>query len=281
MINELNEILANYGWTGVLFIVGIIILMKYFDYILNKQNKKSSENLEKQFNKISSSISNENKKLIENLMNQNNEMLSKLIYNALENKSKADKSEHLNSIYKRFSVSKHIHSKLHDLVIKYDCDRAFILEFHNSKQNMSGLSFLWYDMVYEEVAKGVNSIQSLYKDQDTSTLLSLINDINENNGYVIYSTEELNELQNKSSALYSRLRLERDLREAILVGLYSSSNLLLGILVLEYENTNFINTNDLDEDDIISQATAIATLLDYSINIKSSENINYEDSWGY
>ena len=66
----------------------------------------------------------------------------------------------------------------------------------------------------------------------------------------------------ESTALYNRLRVERQLTEALLVGLYDSSNSMIGLLVLEYEDGFLPVEKAVDYDDLVSEANAIATLLD-------------------
>ena len=75
---------------------------------------------------------------------------------------------------RRLQISEDIQQSIHDLLYKYNCDRVFILEFHNNKQNLSGLSFMWYDMQYEQVARGINSLETLYRDLSLSKVLPLI-----------------------------------------------------------------------------------------------------------
>lgn len=265
MIEGLSNILAQFGWSGLVLFLMVCGAVYLVIYMIQRNADKTSNSINEGLSKMTNSISNQNEKMMSALIdlnNKNNEMLSKLIYSTLEKRDKDREDEHNASIQKRINVSKIIQNKVHDLRNKCCADRAFILEFHNSKQNMSGLSFLWYDMVYEEVSKGKPVINYEYKDQDISSLLPLIEDINENGGYKIYYTGDLENMYEKSSVMHYRLRVERQLDEAIMVGLYSEKNTLLGILILEYEN-GLIPVETIDLEDIISQAAAIATLLDY------------------
>ena len=127
---------------------------------------------------------------------------------------------------------------------------------------MTGLSFLWYDMTFEEIAKGVPTIQTYWKDQDASTLLPVVKDICDEDGFKIYTIEDLEELQHKSTVLYHRLRIERQLQEAIMIALYGSNNEIIGILILEYE-ASMIPIEVLDVADLIREAGSISDLLDY------------------
>ena len=272
-LKVLGDIAIAVGIDGLVMIAIIAGAIGFFWYKINKSSNKTVRSLENGFNRMTETIAAQNDKLFEALVEQNKEnsqFLKTVVMGALQDKSSSDFTTHADNLDYRLKISNVIATKIHDLLNRYNADRAFILEFHNSKQNLSGLSFLWYDMVYEEIAKGVNLIQSGYKDQEVSTLLPIINDINNNGGYKIYYIDDLENLQKTSMALYHRLRVERQLTEAIMVGLYSSSNRLLGILVLEYEEDSFIPVEVLDSEDIVATATSIATLLDCSSSIKES-----------
>lgn len=274
LFRVLGEIVNNVGIGGLILICLLIFAVGFFWYKINKSNNHTTKTLEAGFNRMTETIVAQNDKLFGALVEQNKEnsvFLKTVVMGALQDKSSSDFSKHNDNLDYRLKISNIIATKIHDLLNRYNADRAFILEFHNSKQNLSGLSFLWYDMVYEEIAKGINLIQSGYKDQEVSTLLPIINDINDNYGYKIYYLDDLERLQNTSMALYHRLRVERQLTEAIMVGLYNASNRLLGILVLEYEEDSFIPVEVLDAEDIVATATSIATLLDCSAVIDTTD----------
>jgi hypothetical protein len=117
-------------------------------------------------------------------------------------------------------------------------------------------------MVYEAVAKGFYTLQNSYKDQEISQLISVIDAVNEGGGYAHFLLEDLENLKYESTALYNRLRVERQLTEALLVGLYDSNNSMIGLLILEYENGFLPVEKVVDYDELLSEANAIATLLD-------------------
>lgn len=53
-----------------------------------------------------------------------------------------------------------ITSKLHDVLKKFHCDRAWVAEFHNGGKTYSGKSFQRFSVTYEVVTEGV-SIESI------------------------------------------------------------------------------------------------------------------------
>lgn len=261
----LGDVFMQFGWPGLIVFAAIVGLFFWLKYLLDKSSKKTSDTLVAGFTNLSNDMSKHNDKLLEALINQNKtntEALLAVVNTALVKHDKQTKATYDKNLKLRESVSHKIKQKMHDLLNRYNCDRAFILEFHNSKQNMTGLSFLWYDMTFEEIAKGVKTIQSQWKDQEASALLPIVEDINNEDGIKIYHIEDLEALQKTSTVLYHRLRIERNLQEAIMVGLYDSNNQIIGILILEYEDT-FLPIEILDLADIIREAGSMADLLDY------------------
>lgn len=262
----LGNVLLQYGWPGFLMIFAVSVLFIWLKFSMNKSNKNTSDTLTKGFTNISAEMSKNNTKLVKALVDQNKtntEALINIVNTALMRRETTNKITYDRNLKLREMASYKIKQKIHDLLNRYNADRSFILEFHNSKQNMTGLSFLWYDMTFEEIAKGVGTIQSQWKDQEASSLLPVVKDINDEDGFKIYTIDDLEELQKTSSVLYHRLRIERQLQEAIMVGLYGTNNTMIGILILEYEES-FIPIEVLDPTDIIRDAGSIADLLDYN-----------------
>jgi len=261
----LGDVFMQFGWPGLIVFAVIVGLFFWLKYLLDKSSKKTSDTLVTGFTNLSNDMSKHNDKLLEALINQNKtntEALLSVVNAALVKHDEQTRATYDKNLKLRESVSHKIKQKMHDLLNRYNCDRAFILEFHNSKQNMTGLSFLWYDMTFEEIAKGVKTIQSQWKDQEASSLLPIVEDINNEDGIKIYHIEDLEALQKTSTVLYHRLRIERNLQEAIMVGLYDSNNQIIGILILEYEDT-FLPIEILDLADIMREAGSMADLLDY------------------
>lgn len=261
----LGEVFTQFGWPGLIIFSVLVGLFIWFKYIIDKSNKRTSDTLVSGFTNLSNDMARHNDKLLEALINQNRtntEALLSVVNTALIKHDTKVKEKYDKNLKLRESVSLKIKAKVHDLLNRLNCDRAFILEFHNSKQNIAGLPFLWYDMTFEEIAKGVKTIQAFWKDQEASSLLPVMEDINANDGIKIYHVEELEELQHTSSVLYHRLRIERNLQEAIMIGLYGTDNQVIGILILEYEES-FIPVEILDVADLIREAGSIADLLDY------------------
>ena len=272
IITTFADIFMKYGWPGIIAIIVIVAIYFIFNYINKQQAKQTTTTINDGFKtlatEMSRTVSEQNKLLLNAFINQsdsNTKMIKDIMTDVVNNKSRIDSEEHIKSNNVRLTVSEHISSKIFDMLKTYNCDRAFILEFHNSKQNFSGLSFIWYDMTYEKFAKGLHTICSSFKDQEISSLIPIINDINNGCGIMHYTLDELEELQDRSPVLYDRLRQERHVQECIMLGLYSNDNTMIGMIVLEYERT-FLPIEVYHVKDLLSEAATISSLLDLNKN---------------
>ena len=269
-ISDIANVFEKFGWPGLLILglgFGLYYLIKY---LLNKSTTSTNKTLSDGFTDLSKSMKEQNEKLLEAIIKQSEEStktVGKVLDTVLTEKKGKDKQEHDDRMNYRKDISKIIRTKMKDLLNRYNADRIFVLEFHNCKENVVGMPFYWADMTYEEIAKGVKSIQPAWRDQEASQLDPIIDDMEEFGGFKIYTTEDIEALQDLSSILYRKLRIERGVQEAIISALYSRDNILIGLLVIEYEDGVFIPVEVLDDEDIIAETNSIATLLDCT-NIK-------------
>lgn len=92
-----------------------------------------------------------------------------------------------------------IRSALHDAVWELDAVRSSVLEFHNGKENPSGLGFYYADMNYEIVKNGDFFISNQYQNIN----LSLLNlpDYLYKNGYWYGNIEELRIIDPKLASM--------------------------------------------------------------------------------
>lgn len=66
-----------------------------------------------------------------------------------------EKEEHEALLEKRRNVDKTINAALERVLMRTNCDRAFIFEFHNGGTNLGGLPFLRMSNTYEVVDTGI------------------------------------------------------------------------------------------------------------------------------
>lgn len=263
-VTGFSEVLMEYGWPGLIVIVAASIIILVLNYFLNKKEKKSTKIINDGFDKLTNTIVDQNTKMIElfaesNKANQH--LLEEVIAKAIKDNDEKKIQDHRESMDKRFEVNKAIKHTVHDLRNRYNADRAYILEFHNSKENINGLSFLWFDMVYEEIAKGVKSVQAGVQNYDASTLTPVIKDLEED-GYVIYTEEDIKSFWNKSSLIAYNLTSNVQVRESIVLAIHNHDNKLVALLVLEYEDSG-IPMNILDLGDLKEECGGISKLLEF------------------
>ena len=264
-ISAITNIFEKFGWPGLLVTGAGFGLYYLIKYLLNKTTSSTNKTLSTGFTDLSISMKEQNEKLLEAIIKQseeNNKTVGKILDSVLTEKSGKDKQMHDTRMNYRKDISKIIRTKLKDLLNRYNADRVLILEFHNCKENIVGMPFYWADMTYEEIARGVKSIQPIWRDQEASQLDPIIDDMEEFGGFKIYTTEDIEAIQESSSTLYRKLRIEQGVQEAIISALYSQDNILIGLLILEYEDGVFIPIEVLDDEDIIAESNSIATLLD-------------------
>lgn len=86
----------------------------------------------------------------------------------LENFFNKKDAEHTQLMEYRKEIAPQIKVTLNQLLLDLNMDRAFVLEFHNGKENPAGLPFHYAEMSYEEVKDGVIYIGDDYDNLNLS-----------------------------------------------------------------------------------------------------------------
>lgn len=260
------NILENYGWPGVLVIILCGCLYYFINKALSKNNIKTTEALTSGFEQMTKTINEQNTTLVSAITEQSqrsNEQLYKLLAQSLKQHDIEKEKQHKRSIQYRLSITDKINEKLNDLMTLYNAQRVVLIEFHNSKENLNGLSFIWYDIQYEVKQKNISSICAKCKDMQISNLSPIINDVIENNGIKAYNADEVEELCNRSSVIYSQLSDELNVQGIIYSALYDEDNDIIGMIALEYSKYE-LPTNIIDLHDIKEKTAIINELLKFN-----------------
>lgn len=265
MLSNILEFLNNFGWPGVVVIVFVSIIY----LIILKNNKSTQDSITTGFDKLATSISNQNENLINSITNSNEktqEELFNLVKTTLSERDSTIKSNHEKSLDRRFSVSEEINNILWDAMNLYNCQRALVIEFHNSKENLNGLSFLWYDVQYEKQQRGTASISSKARNLQASNIVPIINRVNNTPGnIVLLNSDDIEKIYDESTVLYSHLK-ELNVEHIIYSGIYSSDNKLIGLVALEYQKNYPYHEDMINLLDIKGRTSKIAQLLQFSKN---------------
>lgn len=273
------EIFNKYGWPGI-----IVVFLSIGGYILAKYIKKQSEKKEKTMKDgfksiaetITSNVADQNTHLVKvitdsqaelvNTIQKNNEKLIDYILSG-------NTVVHVNSLDQRMQVADSIETKLRDLRNQTDASRICVIEFHNSKENLTGLSFLWYDIHYERPAKGVPPITDKVRNVDATRLLPIVKRILLNDDIdapIFLHENEIHELQDTIPLLYNDLKVILNLKHVAYAGIYDdNTNKIIGLLCVEYNEQHDIDDEEFNEfaPEISKSAREIGTLLTFSRNL--------------
>lgn len=276
MLNTILEFFNNYGWPGI---VGTIIIFVLY-FIINKKDKSIQNVITSGFDKLATSISDQNEHLIKSIASSNEktqtELLS-LVKTTILDRDKSIKDNHDKSIDKRIKISEEIDNILWDMMNLYNCQRAVVIEFHNSKENLNGLSFLWYDIQYEKQQRDVYAISNKVRNLQASNIIPIINKVNSTPGnIVILNQEDIEKIYEESTVLYSQLK-ELDIEHIIYSGIYSSDNKLIGLVALEYQANHPYHEDLLNLLDIKGRTDKIAQLLQFFKNNKVVDMSNIDN----
>lgn len=252
-----NFLLENLGLVGVIIISLVCVILFLWREIKNG-NKKQLDAQEKLTSELTNSIANNFSQLTQQLtstLSSQNEKLLDIIQTFINNPK--PEPTHL-GLSDRFKMSNEINKKLKELAITCECDRAIILEFHNSNNNLSGFPFAKYTVTYEVLNKGVLSIIHKCVNMPYSTIASIVESIcckkNEDHIVIAHNNEEISY---HSSTLASLVNSHAD--SILWAALFNSTtNEIIGLIALEYKHEIY---EDIDYDVIKQSAAVIGELL--------------------
>ena len=248
----------TYGYGGLVLSILIVILFLFLPYLMRKNNKDMKDGLKDVTTTLTQAIKDENKELISGLKDNQ----SKLIDNQLELVKELivnQKLEHEKNLNIRDNISGPIQSKINHLKDFYRCSRASVFEFHNSLVNLNGLPFKWYDVIYESVARGVSAISYETRNMPFNIILPIIRKV-EHGDTVLFNKQDIEDFYNQSSVLYDFCEKHK-INSIIVSPLINKDQQLIGLVVLEYSEENYID-EDVVIDDLELEAHAISTLLE-------------------
>ena len=252
-------LIDNYGIYGLLLAICLVGVCVAIPVVLNKHNKKMSEN----FNKLGIDLSNALKKQNNTLIDKLSETQDKLLESNLNivNRLIDQKNEvHGMGLNIRDRLSVPIQNHINHLKDLYRANRVGIIEFHNSLVNLNGLPFLWYDLIYESIKKGTHSVSIETKNMPFNILTPILLKIS-NGDIHIFNKKDIENFYNQSSVLYDCC-LKWDISTIIASPILNSNNELIGLLSLEYHTDNPLDFDDLDMTDIESETKVISALLE-------------------
>ena len=252
------DIFEKYEWwgvAGIMLCAALFVLLKYF-------SKKISEDM-------ASGLENVGRTLVEQMSNQNDQLTKTLIeqqdklVNHLISKDTEAAETHADMVEQRIELADDIVQKLKEIMYYHNSQRAFILEFHNSFENLSGVPFAKYSCTYEWFERGLVALGTKCVGLPFSQLSRVVSEMtNEGKSSVIYDNME--EMQEINPALYTLVK-ENKAQAIVYTGMYDDKNRLIGLLVLEY--TIPLAEGHLELDELKIQATELTSIVNIHYKI--------------
>lgn len=241
-IDVFINLFDKYGWSGVIAIV-VLILGYYF---VSRSNKATTTNINNGFDRLTENMVEQNKALIEAVTKSNEKTqdnLMKLVCKSMDKQmtefeqNKADL--HDKSLKKREELGKKVDKIIFDILKSTKAQRVAVLEMHNSKANLDGLAFLWYDVQYEKQQRGISTLSEKAKNLQAINLRPVITRINEAKNHIVtFNAEDIEAIYDESTVLYAHLK-ELNVTNLVYSGIYNTdTNELIGLISIEYQEGN-------------------------------------------
>ena len=263
-------LIDNYGIYGLLIAICLVAICVAIPVMLNKQSKKISKDFNKLGIDLSSALQKQNDGLINKISETQDKLLEsnlKIVNSLLDQKSKA----HNGGLNVRDRISVPIQNKINHLKDLYRASRVGIFEFHNSLTNLNGLPFLWYDLIYESIAKGIHSMSMETHNMPYNIISPLVMAIQV--GQIkVFNRKEIEDFYNQSSVLYDFAIVKMHINDLIVSPILNKDNTLVGMLTIEYSQDNVLDFEDLDLKDIESETKVISALLE--LNKEQTDIVN-------
>lgn len=251
----LFDIAEKYGIWGVAGLVFCMIMFLLTKWLSKKLSDDMSTGLEKIGEKLTDQMSNQNDKLVNTIIDQQ----GKLFEHILDEKNNAEVN-HANMLTDRINLTEEINTALRDIMHIHNAQRAFIIEFHNSYKNLSGVPFAKYSCTFEWFDKGLVPFTSKCQGLPFSTMSRIVSDLlKAENNQIVYN--DLNKMEEENPQLFSMLSNENELPPKAVVYncMFDNYNTLIGLLVLEYKIP--LEKGHLNLDQLKIQTAEVTSLL--------------------
>ena len=173
MFEFFTKMIEEFGGLGLI----LIILGGLLYFLILKSGKKTEKSIADMSEHITSTLVNQNNNML-NVLTQNNTQLQtnmmSLIEKSMMNKDTTVKDLHSASMQHRLDISDKMQMMLYEMLHFYHSRRCCVMEFHNNTNNLNGLSFLWYDLSYENLQRNVTPISGNCKNQQLSILVTFL-----------------------------------------------------------------------------------------------------------
>jgi len=234
------EIFDKYGWGGI---IGLIICLAIFfggKWLSKKLEDDMSSGLEKVGEKLTDQMSKQNDQLINTIIGQQDKLLDHL----LDKQKKAD-IRHGDMMIDKIKLADEINQSLKEIMLTHNSQRAFIIEFHNTSSNLSGIPFAKYSCTYEWFDKGLMPLAAKCNSLPFSQMATITNEVlAEPSQIKIY--DDMSKMADNNPSLFASVK-DTKTKSIVYSAMFDKNNILIGMLVLEYQKEHTITQEELNQ----------------------------------
>ena len=211
-MNAVISIFEQYGWSGINAVVTCIVLFYVGKYVIKKLTSNMKTGLEDVGEKLTNKMAEQNEHLVHTIIGQQDKILTHI----LDNHQTVQKN-HNDMLGERMALTEEIKTGLKDIGHIHGAQRVFVIEFHNSNQNLSPFSCF------------SGAINKIYNSHEQQLIYKNIEDL-------LDDCPALRDLFTKFPC-----------NSIACTAMYDRDNVLIGALVLEFidNGTEKLNVNQL------------------------------------
>jgi len=250
------EFLDKYGWGGILMMALAGAIFFGGKWLSNKLSDDMSTGLEKVGEKLTDQMSKQNDQLLNVIVGQQDKLLDSIL-----NKRVVDAQKHNEMLFDKIKIADEINQALKEIMLFHNAQRAFIIEFHNTSSNLSGVPFAKYSCTYEWHDKGVYSLIGKCDSLPFSQMAKVTTDVlNSKNQIMIYT--DMEKFADENISMWSALANDTTKTTAVVyAAMYDKNNVLIGMMCLEYQKEHTFTEEDINQLGVeTAQLTSIINL---------------------
>ena len=253
-MDAIFEIFNNYGWWSLLGVAAIGGMYLLFQFLSKKITGDVTDGMEKIANRMTQSIADQNKELVKGLSAQNEKLIDFIVAG-----KQNDDNQHEGMLEERMELAEDINTKLKDIMHIHNAQRAFIIEFHNSYKNLSGVPFAKYSCTYEWFEKGLAPFSNRCLGLPFSSMSRIVADILKTPEKQKCYTD-LVKMEEENPTLFSMLAdAETNTTGVVYTAMFDNKNTLIGLLVLEYQRP--IKEKDVNMNELRLETAELTSIL--------------------
>ena len=246
------DIFDKFGWFGILGIIICIGIFLSAKYVSTKMTTNVESGFEKVGEKLTEQMAKQNESLTKVIVDQQERLFDHLL-----NEKKANQLRHNDMINDKEDLAVEINEYLKDIMNVHNSQRAYILEFHNHNENLSGTPFVKFSCKYEWFEQGYDPLIGVCTDMAFASIAQITKEVRlSENQCVIYN--DINKFVKANPSISYYIKGETS-KSFIFKALYDKNNILIALLVLEYNYE--IDSKQINFSKLLVEAAELTQLI--------------------